>query len=262
MLLDKLVIGNSIESIAYAFVNDAYYLPTLPTGPLFYEKISHKILNSSRTDFTWSRLHLFLALSGKLLNYQKINNIKVTENLLKVASDQGMYKYNFNTCYIFEPTGIQLDNEIKKEKPTEYDVYDDFEISNLGGKHKYLEPKISNDNLAKQIHYYISDRVDGADYVTDCVVYSSLNKQQINDIEYSDSLVRFAVSRHLTSIGIYGNFMNMYKNGSPKYRKPKIIHNKRIVLEREQNQYFDSESIKFLRKSIEEIFNGISIKRS
>ena len=262
MLLGKITIGSSIESLVYAFLNDTYYLPTSQIGPLFYEKINYKFLKSDRADFTWSRLHLFLSLSGKLLNYEKISNIKVTENLLKIASDQGTYKYSFNTCYIFEPTGIQLDNEIKKEITTIYDVYDDFEISNLGGKHKYLEPKISEDSLAKQIHYYVSDRVDGADYVTDCVVQSCLTKEEINDVEYSDSLVRFAVSRHLTSIGIHGNFMNMYKNGSPKYRKPKIIHNKRIVLEREQNEYFDSESIKFLRLSFKEIFNGFSTKRS
>ena len=261
MLLDKLTIGSSLESAVYALLNDTYFLPTLKFGPIFYEEVVHKILLTQSKELTWSRVQLMLALSGKLLNYENTQSIKVSENLLKVSSEQGLFKYSFNTCNIFDPTGIQLDNEILKEFPTMYKVYDDFEISVLGGKHEYLEPKISDDELASQIHYYISDRVDGATYVTDCVAESFLTKQQLNDIDYSDSIVRFAVSRHLTSIGIHGSFMNMYKSGKPKYRKPKIVHRKRVVIEQEMNKYVDSESIKFLHLSTEEIINAASNKR-
>ena len=261
MLLDELTVGSSPESILYAFLNDTYFLPTLDFGPLFYEKINHKVLLTDSKQFTWSRLHLVLGLSGKLLNYENIQNIKVSENLLKISSDDGLFKYDFGVCNIFDPTGIQLDNEVLQEKPSIYKVYDDFEISVLGGKHRYLEPKISKDDLAKEIHYYVSSRVDGADYVTDCVVESALSREQLHDINYSDSIVRFAVNRHLTSIGIHGNFMNMYPSGKPKYRKPKIKHKKRVVLEQEMNKYADSKSVKFCNLSIKEIVDGASTKR-
>ena len=62
---------------------------------------------------------------------------------MKISSDDGLFKYDFGVCNIFDPTGIQLDNEVLQEKPSIYRVYDDFEISVLGGKHRYLEPKIS-----------------------------------------------------------------------------------------------------------------------
>ena len=261
MLLNEITIGSSLESILYAFLNDTYFLPTLDFGPLFYEKIDDKILLTESKLLTWSRMHLVLGLSGKLLNYENIQNIKVSENLLKISSDHGLFKYEFNSCNVFDPTGIQLDNEVAQESPPIYKVYDDFEISVLGGKHKYLEPKISKDELAREIHYYISSRVDGADYVTDCVVESLLTREQLHDINYSDSIVRFAVNRHLTSIGIHGNFMNMYKSGKPKYRKPKIRHKKRVVLEREMNRYVNSKSVNFLDLSIKEIVNGASTKR-
>lgn len=261
MLLGKLTIGSSLESAVYALLNDTYYLPTLKFGPMFYEEVGHRLLLTESKELTWSRIQLILALSGKLLNYESIQSIRISENLLKVSSENGFFKYEFDVCNIFDPTGIQLDNEILEESPTVYKVYDDFEISVLGGKHEYLEPKLSNDDLANQIHYYISDRVDGAGYVTDCVVQSFLTRQQLNDVDYSDSMVRFAVSRHLTSIGIYGSFMNMYKSGKPKYRKPKIVHKNRIVLEQEMNKYADSKSIKFLDLSIKEIVNGVSTKR-
>ena len=75
-------------------------------------------------------------------------------------------------------------------------------------------------------------------------------------------MARFAVIRHLTSIGIHGNFMNLYKNGLPKYRKPKVVHKKRLVLEREQTIYENSERVKFLRLTIKEIFDEFSTTRS
>lgn len=258
MLLKNITIGSSLDSLLYAFLNDEYFLPTLNFGPLFYEVQKYKFLLADRVDFTWSRLQLSMALSGKLINYSGLQNIRLEENIIKISSEEGFFKYRFDNCNVFDTTGVQLDNDIESHHPSRYKVYDDFEISTLGGKHKYLEPKLSKDELAREIHYYTSNRVDGADYVTDCVAESSLSREQINDIDYSDSIVRFAVSRHLTSIGIYGNFMNMYKNGKPKYRKPKITHKKRMVLEQEMNKYRDSESIKFLTKSAKEIIDESS----
>ena len=256
MLLGDLTIGSSVESLIYAFINDTYFLPTSAFGPIFYRKMKDPVILNDREDFTWSRMQLLLALTGKLLNYENINSIKVSDQQLKVSSEAGLFKYRFNTCNIFDPTGIQLDNQIREEVPTTYRVYDDFEISNLGGKHKYLQPKYSKTDLAREINYYCSDRVDGASYVTDCVAESLLSKEQINDVDYSDSMVRFAVSHHLTSIGIHGTLMTVYKSGKPKYRKPKIVHKKRVVIEKENNIYNDSETVKFLKLSIKEILGG------
>ena len=117
--------------------------------------------------------------------------------------------------------------------------------------------KISSELFGGKIYYYISDRVDGANYVTDCVVESRLSKQQINSVEYSDSMVRFLVERHLSSIGIKGNVNGKYKSGKLKYRKPKVKHARRIVKTIENNQYADSERIRFVNFSLEEVF-GVS----
>ena len=261
MLLKRLVIGSDIESILYAFLTDSYFLPT-SSGPIFYEKMHPRILGSERKDYTWSRLQAILALTGKLLNYQQIKSVRISEDDIKISSDEGFYKYKFEECNIFDTTGISVLNNIREHKESKFVVYDDFEISQLGGKHKYLEPKETDDDLASSIHFYISDRVDGADYITDCVSKSVLTRAQINEVEYSDSMARFAVIRHLTSIGIYGNFMNLYKNGLPKYRKPKVVHKKRLVLEREQTTYENSERVKFLRLTIKEIFDEFSTTRS
>ena len=258
MLLDKIVIGQTVESAMYAFLNDSYFLPSSSATPIFYDKLDDAIFGTKRKDYTWSRLQLILSLSGKLLNYENLQNINVTENNIKLSSDFGNFKYSFNRCYIFNPAGINIENNIVKHVESKYIVYDDFEISQLGGKHTYLPEKIGPDALASKIYFYISNRVDGANYITDCVVESNLAKNQLNDVNYSDSLIRFAILRYLASIGIHGNFMSLYKNGNSKFRKPKVKHKKRIICEVDQNIYEDTEKVKIVNFSMKEILNEIS----
>ena len=140
-------------------------------------------------------------------------------------------------------------------------VYDDYELSNLGGKHPYLEPKETIEHFGGKIFYYISDRVDGAQYVTDCIVESQLTTEELNSVEYSDSMVRFLVERHLTSIGICGNIVGIYKNGKPKFRKPKVVHRSRAVLKKDMNKYKNSAKVSFLELKLEEVLDEISTPR-
>ena len=198
-----------------------------------------------------------LSLQGKLLNYSNINLIKIRGEKIKISSELGITEHTFGTCEIFDPTRLDLENRIVHPHPEIYIVYDDFELANLGGKHIELESKKSQSKFAKEIHYYNSSRVDGAQYITDCVVESRLNKDQLGDVQFSDSMIRFAVERHLYSIGITGNFMKLYKNGKPKYRKPRVTHKRRIVAKREMNRYEDSYNVKFLDLSLEDVL-GVS----
>lgn len=255
MFLGCVTVGSNIESAAYALVNDTYFLPTLKFGPLFYENVDFQFLPNKRKDYCWSRLLLFLSMQGKLLDTEPDSQISISENKLKISNTNKTSKFNFEKCFIFDTTDLILDNKITEHKAPIFRVFDDFELSNLGGKHKRLDSKISKDSLATQIHFYTSNRVDGADYVTDCVSESYLSEEQLRDFDFSDSMVRFCVIRYLTSLNIHGNFMKLYKNGTPKYRKPRVTHKKRIVVKKEMNTYKDSENIKFLNKSLEAVFD-------
>ena len=52
--------------------------------------------------------------------------------------------------------------------------------------------------------------------------------------------------------------MNFYKNGEPKYRKPKVKHVKRLVFKKDLSLYKNSDKIKFISPSLEEIINESS----
>ena len=207
MLLDKVVIGSNSSAAYYALMNECYFIPTRQVSPIFYKGETH----------TWPRLNTMLGLLSKRIAFENRETIRLLDNQIKISAQNVVYRYNFGECFIFDSTGIQFENKITKINPKTFIVYDDFELSVLGPKRYHLDPITGGEGLAKELHFYCSERVDGSDYITDCVVESELTKEQLHDFEYSDSMVRFVVERHLKSIGVNGRFMKYYNNGTPKY---------------------------------------------
>ena len=52
--------------------------------------------------------------------------------------------------------------------------------------------------------------------------------------------------------------MKYYKNGNVKYRKPKVVHKKRISVKEDKNIYQDSSNVKFMNLEMEKIFDLFS----
>ena len=248
MFLGKVVIGSCIASAYYALINDCYFIPTRKHPPMFYRE------NVER----WPKLNFMLGILSKRICYDETETIRLIDNQIRISAQGTTYKYDFESCKIFNPTGVQLENEISTPIPKTYLVIDDFELSTLGGHHQKIQPVSINRDFAREIHFYCSERVDGATYITDCVVESELTEEQINCFDYSDTMARFVVERHLTSVGIYGTFMEYYKSGKPKYRKPKVHHAKRLVFEKDNNKYRDTEYVKIVDSSLEDMIEEIS----
>ena len=258
MLLKKVVIGSSVEAAYYAFVNDAYFIPNRKDPPMFYRRLSVPILGFDFEPGAWSRLLLVLGLLGRLVEHEDTSTIRFDENTLKIAASNTTYKYEFEDCAVFDTTHLQLENKVRTARPKTFLVLDDFQLSMLGNKWESL-PNMEKDlDFGGKLYYYISDRVDGAHFITDCVLESKLTHEQINSFDYSDSIARFVVSRHLKEIGINGQFMTHYQNGKPKYRKPRVKHVGRFVYEKDNNSYYNTKNVKIINKSLEETINEVS----
>lgn len=253
--------GKTVEAALYALLTDSFFLNTRIEPPLFFKKLEVPLLGFDTEPGAWSRLSLMLGLLGKLCQPDENTTPRITYDEIKFQSSGRLQRYKFKECSVFDPTGITLENKIKETSATTYTVVDDFELSSLGKKYPYLNPYESKDKFAQEIHFYTSPRVDGASFVTDCAMISTLTQEQLNSFEYSDSIAKFVVLRHLTALGVYGIFMNNYKNGSPKYRKPKVKHVKRVVIPKDNSTYQDSEHVNFKKLSIQEVLNECSPKR-
>lgn len=253
MLLANFVIGSTVESALFALVNNFFFVPTRKMPPLFYKTISPPIFGLNSESEIWTKINLNLGLLSKRISFEDASTIRIVDDKLKIATSNTTFSYHFNKLFIFDPTGIQTDNKIAHTKEKTFCVIDDFELSVLGPKKQSLDPIIREGGFVNQLHFYSSDRVDGSDYITDCVAESELTEKELNCFDYSDTMVRFVVERHLTSLGVHGNLMKLYNNGKPKYRKPKVVHVKRFCFEKDNNIYEDTEKVKFLNLKIGEI---------
>ncbi len=253
MLLSKFVIGSTVEAAYFALVNDYFFIPTRKMPPMFYNKLDTEVLGVTTETEAWNKINIKLGLSSRRVAFEKFEKIRVEEGCLKIITGNTTFKYEFDRVFVFDPSHLQLDNQIAEAKEKTYIVLDDFELSTLGPKRYNLPGITHGDAPIRQMHFYSSDRVDGSKYITDCVVESEMTQEQMASVEYSDSMIRFVVERHLASVGVKGSFMKYYDSGTPKYRKPKVKHVKRISFEKDNNRYKDTEKIKFMDISLEEI---------
>lgn len=253
MLLKGAVIGSSIQAAYYALVNEYCFIPSRKMPIMFYESPEVSLFGLNKAPDIWSRLNLMLGLLSKRIAFEDTSNIRVTDDIIKITTGNLTFKYHFERLFIFDPTGIQTESEIQKVRPRTFIVFDDFELSVLGPRRYELEPITKGSGFARELHFYCSGRVDGSDYITDCVMESELSYEELNSFDYSDSIARFVVERHLTSAEVYGRFMKYYNSGKPKYRKPKVVHVKRVSHEKDNNQYRDTEKVKFLDLSLRQI---------
>jgi hypothetical protein len=258
MFVDNLVIGSTIESAFYSFMTDALFINTRIDPPMFYRQCSVSLFGEKREPKIWSRLSFMLSLLGRKIDACPETMLKLSENSITIIKEGNKQEHHFETCFVFDPTRIRMENEILKAMPETYMVIDDLEISCLGSKYQEIQNKNKQQDIpgfAEMVNFYSSDRIPGAKYITDCVVQSTLNVEQLYDYNYSDTMVKFYVEKHLSHYGIDGRFMKFYKNGKPKYRKPNVKHVKRMVFKRDNNKYQDSKFIKFISPSIKEILN-------
>lgn len=245
----------------YALTRDAYYIATPRIPLLFYKRLQVPLFGCDTEPKAWTRLSLMLGLKGKLLAFEGIENIRIAEDCIKISYQNNLYKAQFNKCEIFDPTDISHENETAKALPETYRVIDDFELKNMGRNTKSINSMVCEDQFLSEIHFYTSDRVDGATYITDCVSESILSSDQIHDFDYSDTIAKFIVKRYLETAGVYGTNAGTYKSGKTKYRKPVVKHVKRIASRIDNNIYKDSELVRFIRKDLKEIIDEWPTKR-
>ena len=258
MFLNSVVVGNTVESIFYAFSHQYYHISIRQDPPMFYRELTVPILGYKTESNAWNRLNFMMGLLGLRSSFEHFDTVRIENNKIKISEQGSSYQYEFENCFIFDPTNIKHENNVLEAKESTFLVLDDFELARLGDKKDSIPNFYKDRSFVNQAHFYTSDRIDGASFVSDCVAESVLKKEQLYDFDYSDSMVKFVIQRYLESVGVHGTFMNFYKNGSPKYRKPTVKHVKRLVFEKDNNLYQDSDSVKFLNMTLEEIIDEAS----
>ena len=224
----------------------------------FFEKLkTHKILGSSRKREIYEKFQIFLGLTGKSLHYQNIKNIRIHNKKISVFGQSLLSEFNFNQCFICNPEKVSFENRLLKARPTVFKVIDDFKVSRIPRGTDNIPTYTSKEKFVSNVFFYNSLRVHGAKRVTDAIALSEMTKDQLHDVEFSDTMVMFKLRKIMKEMGYEGLVENIkYKNGKNRIKKLILEHVQRIIIEVDSNEYQNSKDVKFVKPTIEDFFDG------
>ena len=271
---EKIVIGDSLEALLYAHYNDYYIIPNSSESPFFLDFISPEIsrqlgikdeweleTQNGPKNFgypvvdLWKRIIFNLSVRGLCYPSDKIYSIRLEENSLKIQTrDSRMTQIYFDELFIFNENKVNGLPVAKKKNDFLVRVVDWMSVrSGMSHQYEYYE---SEDDFIRQIFFYPSDRIDGNNFKhKDVCAISYLDRDKINEFEYSDTYSKFKIQKIMKSLGIRGarNGRSVEDPTKYKYYALKVEYDEREILRMERDIYEDFGSVRFMYMTLQDI---------
>ena len=273
MNLNKLVIGGSLEALAYAYVHNlsVLYINLKPpfehdrlTPDVVFEQMhfppsiemktaSGVITCGPKKTQVWQKLLFLLGLSGKVVCGDTALSASIFGKQMTVNCGRaGKKSITFKKLIIFDEeslTGLPPMEEQTKYKNI---VYDWVNISS-GGKHQY-DVFNYKDDFVKTVHFYPSYRNNNTTN-KDLVAVSYLTDEQLNDFAYSDTYVKFKLLDLFKKLGMRGtrNGRDVKNPARYKYYAIKLEPAHREIVRRVKNKYEKDRRFTFNRQDFSKI---------
>lgn len=273
---DNIVIGSSLSAVVFAFNNQYPLFFTHPRKPFRFDYLKPesdlgcvKLFSSKEIQtfdgakfmgcpkyLLWERLVFLLSLDGLVPLSDLCANIRETDQRVVCSNDYSkIFEFDYGTCHYFgddNSSGFVFEKKIAKPKFVCYD----WVAFNRGGKHD-IDYIHTGDDLAREIWFYPSDRIDGNTAVKDACVVSLLDAEQVDHFDCSETMARFKMIHEMESRGMKGKFNGYGPNGRPKYykfRTTSLYRQKHSILERYEPK---SDSVKIVKQNEETLLQGL-----
>jgi hypothetical protein len=164
----------------------------------------------------WEHILFVLGLKGLAPFSNMCSSLRLDTNELTGFSDYAKLRtVEFGVCHYFDEHGTY--NLLSSEnKPRTHLVYDTFAFIR-GGKH-HFDFIGSDDHFCNEIWFYPSPRLDGETLIKDACVLSILSDDQIDDFDFSETLVRLTALQKMKDLGLRGPKNGKQADGSQRYR--------------------------------------------
>ena len=273
---DNIVIGSSLSAVVFAFNNQYPLFFTHPRKPFRFDYLKPesdlgcvKLFSSKEIQtfdgakflgcpkyLLWERLVFLLSLDGLVPLSDLCANIRETDQRVVCSNDYSkIFEFDYGTCHYFgddNSSGFVFEKKIAKPKFVCYD----WVAFNRGGKHD-IDYIHTGDDLAREIWFYPSDRIDGNTAVKDACVVSLLDAEQVDHFDCSETMARFKMIHEMESRGMKGKFNGYGPNGRPKYykfRTTSLYRQKHSISERYEPK---SDSVKIVKQDEETLLQGL-----
>ena len=222
-----LTIGSSLESLQYAYQHNTKLILNRLSFPDKFEP--------SHIKNTWGLLYTKLMLDGKIIGGDTVKRIRITDEHVQVVCERNVINtIEYDKLYIFCDKNI-----IGLPDPTqaidEYEVVDILKAVALVSRpiHKLINTK---DKLVKKL--YIIKETN----ITPIEIYSvsQLTKEELQNFEYSDTMVKFK-SEHLLG---ENNFVG--PTGNSTARRPINLEVAKRIVRKKMDRYEETERIQFI----------------
>ena len=254
----ELVIGADLRSFIYCLEGNKRLLYIRPQPPTVIDSPITILNKSYSADYLWKSLYFYLAVSGKILFADKIDNIRIEENHLNIFTKRARkYTQEFSHLTFFDDYCVKgIPTHLEKPGTSLLEVRDWFNVRS-GMKHEYSE-LLGDSDFVKKIIFYPSSRIDGNHDFKDAVALSYLSSDSLDLYDYSDISARFKVTAMMKEAGIRGarNGRDSLNKDRYKYYAVRLENNKREIIT-PMKIYERSPLYTFKYDSIFDIINGI-----
>jgi len=279
---DKVVIGNTIEAILYAFYHDCYLIPNNKEKPDHFSFLSIEIgeqiglevplslFNGSEETIIgffqldlWKRLAINMSIMGMIYPPTHLYSIRLENSQIKItATSPYITTIGYNELFIFNEEGIYGLPLPKAKNKEKYKTLDWLDIRKME-VHPFEYIK-SEEPVMNEIFFYPSDRRDGFNpNFKDCCLISYIDADKIQEFEYSDTYIRIQAQNKFKELGLKGS-INGYdpkRKGGIRRNGVQISASMRDLVKISRDDYEDYDNIKFMKLTAREVVNGIQQKK-
>ena len=234
---EQIVVGSSLRAVLFAALNDFPVFFTKPEKPFEFDYFDPSIdlsswgLHNELQLWTtpngekktgqnkialWEHVFFVLGLKGLTPFSDFCSSLRIDDNTLTGYSEYAKLRsVDFGVCHYFDDHATY--NLLPSENtPKTYNVYDRFAFIR-GGKH-HLDLIEDKDHFCNKIWFYPSPRLDGETLIKDACVLSILSDDQIDDFDFSETLVRLTTLQKMKDLGLRGPKNGKQADGSQRYR--------------------------------------------
>jgi len=262
---DSIVVGGCIRALLYAFFHELPVVFTKPDPPFRFDPFPDcdvgklGLESRERTQLEiWERLVFLLGMAGNLPVVHDDNKLRVSENTLTVTSGNTATKFNFNKLVIFDDKQVKGLPRVEREEKEKNRVIDWVNVRS--GCHHDIPHLVDHEGFfVNKIIFYPTDRSDNKKH-KDLVAISSLTDEQLQDFDFSDTMVRFKVLKMMKAAGIRGARNGRDVNNPEKYKyyAVKVEPAERVVVSNSKRFYEPDDRLEFIYQTLEEILDTAS----
>jgi len=220
-------IGSCINSLQYAYQNKTKIILNQVAFPDRFEP--------SYVKSAWGLLYTKLMLDGSVIGGDTVKTIRVTDDFIQVVCERNIInKVVYDSLSVFSDKNIiGLPDTI--EEVDEYRVIDVLRATSLTTPYKH-KVVACDDNLVSKLYIIKESNI----VATEIYALSQLNKTQLRDFDYSDTMVKFK-SEHLLE-------QNSFKGKSidGKRRAPITLEVIERIVHKKMDRYKETEKIQFI----------------